>query len=167
MNYTGLDSIHEILRFIPSGDNALRHRVAAALKNELGEAGHSLWNEWRDGRGDDEAKDVWRSIKPYRTGGITIKTLFYLAQQNGWRPSNTHKEIDLSSLRSQVRLEAEAERDRLQVERWQQQKARLIDLWEKTEPITSNNPAGVYLLNRGLNVPNNAMALRYTPDLVT
>lgn len=163
-DYTDIESIRAALSSIPTGDNAHRQRIAAALKSELGEAGHSLWDEWRAGRGDDEAKDVWRSIKPHRTNGITIKTLFYLAIQNGWKPSNDYKETDLSSLRAQAQRET-AESERLQQAQWQQQKPRLISLWDKAQPITDSAPAGRYLLNRGLNVPNNAMALRYIPEL--
>src|SRR5690606_34486275 len=122
------------------------------------------WDEWRAGRGDDEAKDVWRSIKPHRTNGITIRTLFYLARQNGWKPSNDHKEIDFSSLRAQAQRKA-AESERLEQAQWQQQKPRLLSLWDKAQPITGGDPVGRYLLNRGLNVPNDAMALRYIPEL--
>lgn len=163
-DYTDIESIRAALSSIPTGDNAHRQRIAAALKSELGEAGRSLWDEWRAGRGDDEAKDVWRSIKPHRTNGITIKTLFYLAIQNGWKPSNDHKETDLSSLREQAQQEA-AESERLQQSQWQQQKPRLVSLWDKAQPITGSDPAGRYLLNRGLSVPNDAMALRYIPEL--
>lgn len=164
MNYIEPGSIRELLTYIPSGDNAHRQRIGSALKSELGEAGRPLWDEWRAGRGDDEAKDVWRSIKPHRTNGITIKTLFYLAIQNGWKPSNDHKETDFSSLRARAQREA-AESERLQQEQWQQQKPRLLSLWDKAQPITGSDPAGRYLLNRGLSVPNDAMALRYIPEL--
>lgn len=74
-----IDRIREALQFIPVGGHDQRFRVGCMLKSELGEAGRSLWDEWRGDRGDDEAASVWTSIS--ETGELTIGTLFYEAKE--------------------------------------------------------------------------------------
>ena len=75
--------IREALAFIPVGGHDERVRVAFMLKSELGDTGRDLWDEWRDGRGDDEDASVWKSAS--ETGLLTIGTLFHEAKANGWR----------------------------------------------------------------------------------
>jgi putative DNA primase/helicase len=81
-NYSDFDKAREALRFIPTGDHDHRFRIGASLKSGLGDAGRELWDEWRSGRGDDEANSTWRSIRT--DGGITLATLFYEARRNGY-----------------------------------------------------------------------------------
>ena len=64
--------IREALAFIPVGGHDERVRVAFMLKSELGDTGRDLWDEWRDGRGDDEDASVWKSAS--ETGLLTIGT---------------------------------------------------------------------------------------------
>jgi hypothetical protein len=56
-----IDRIREALQFNPVGGNRERWRVAAMIHSELGDAGRELWDEWRAGRGDDDALSTWRS----------------------------------------------------------------------------------------------------------
>ena len=78
-----IDRIREALQFIPVGGHDERVRVAFMLKSGLGESGRALWDEWCDGRGDDEAASVWKSAS--ETGPLQIGTLFHEAKANGWR----------------------------------------------------------------------------------
>ena len=85
--------IREALSYIPVGKHDDRIRIAFALKAELGEAGRPLWDEWRKGRGDDEANSVWRSAGA--DGSVTIGTVIHLAQENGWeRPTFQNRSSD-------------------------------------------------------------------------
>lgn len=77
-----IDRIREALQFVPVGGHDERVRVAFMLKSELGEGGRDLWDEWRDGRGDDEAASVWRSAS--ESGPLKIGTLIRDAKANGW-----------------------------------------------------------------------------------
>ncbi|MDA0823253.1 MAG: toprim domain-containing protein, partial [Proteobacteria bacterium] len=83
-----IDRIREALQFISTGGHDERFRIGCMVKSELGAAGRDLWDEWRDGRGDDEAASVWKSIS--ETGALKIGTLFHEAKANGWRDDGTY-----------------------------------------------------------------------------
>src|SRR4029077_15956138 len=74
------------LQAIPADDRDTYLRIGMAIKSEFGDPGFSLHRAWAM-RGvkfhDAEHRRTWASIAP--EGGITIATLFSLAQQNGWR----------------------------------------------------------------------------------
>lgn len=159
-----IDLIREALSYIPDGDNHQRLRIGAALKNCIGDAGRALWDEWRAGRGDDEANDVWKSIRQYRSGGITIKTLFWEARNNGWFPSCSKYKVDIQYWNDQARQKEEEARRTRQLE-WHKQKPALLSLWNSAQQITRTDAAGKYLLNRGLSLPGDDTALRYIPRI--
>lgn len=65
-------------------------RMGMAVKNALGDAGYSIWNNWSrqaESYKHGDAVSVWRSIKP--TGGITIASLFAEAAAWGWQGDAT------------------------------------------------------------------------------
>lgn len=68
-------------------------RVGMALKSELGDSeGFALFDAWsRNGQSYDEhaARDTWKSIKS--GGGVTIKTLFRMAIDAGWKPPQSQQ----------------------------------------------------------------------------
>jgi len=100
-----LDRIREALQFMPVGAHDERVRVAFMIKSELGDMGRDLWDEWRDGRGDDEAASVWKSASG--TGKLTIGTLFYEAKANGWRDDGMHQKPTPEELGERRRIAAE------------------------------------------------------------
>ena len=64
-----------------------RLQVGMALKDELGDRGRAIWDQWAAScpekfRDRDQDK-TWRS---FRRNGIGIGTLFHHAQQHGWSP---------------------------------------------------------------------------------
>lgn len=74
------------LSFIDPTDRETWLKTGMALKSGLGEAGFSIWDRWaQQSTKYDTACSAatWRSIQ--RHGGITIRTLFFLAKQGGWR----------------------------------------------------------------------------------
>jgi putative DNA primase/helicase len=100
-----MDRIGAALRFIAVGGHDKRVRVAFALKSELGEAGRELWDDWRDGRGDDEAASVWRSVN--ETGTLKIGTLFREAKANGWHDDAYFQKLAPEDLAERKRITAE------------------------------------------------------------
>jgi putative DNA primase/helicase len=100
-----LDRIREALQFIPVGAHDERVRVAFMIKSELGDLGRDLWDEWRDGRGDDEAASVWKSAS--ETGTLKIGTLFHEAKANGWRDDGTYQRPTPEEINEQRRIAAE------------------------------------------------------------
>jgi putative DNA primase/helicase len=99
------ERIREALGFIPVGKHDDRVRIAFALKSELGEDGRDLWDEWRAGRGDDEAASVWRSVTP--AGRVTAGTLFHEAKANGWRDDGAHQKPTPEVLAERRRMAAD------------------------------------------------------------
>lgn len=76
----------DALACIPPDDRDTWVRVGMSLKAELGDAGWSLWDAWSrqsDKYHADDARAVWRSIKP--DGGIGPGTMYALAKQHGWQ----------------------------------------------------------------------------------
>lgn len=99
------ERIRGALQFMPVGGHGERVRLACMVKSELGDTGRELWDEWRAGRGDDEAASVWKSIS--ETGKLTIGTLFYEARANGWRDDGTHPKPTPGELAERKRIAAE------------------------------------------------------------
>jgi putative DNA primase/helicase len=100
-----LERIREALQFMPVGAHDERVRVAFMVKSELGDLGRDLWDEWRNGRGDDEAATVWKSAS--EGGKLTIGTLFYEAKANGWRDDGMHQKPTPEDLAERNRIAAE------------------------------------------------------------
>lgn len=82
---TSVDDIDRALRFIRSEDRDIWVRVGMAIKPELGDNGYRVWDYWSQGASryqERAAQLAWRSFK---SGRITIATLFHLARQYGYR----------------------------------------------------------------------------------
>ncbi len=81
--------ISDALSHIPADvDHDTWVRVGMALKSELGDSGFDSFDAWSrtaDSYVEQDAKDCWKSIKN-PDGGITIKTLFALAGEHGYKP---------------------------------------------------------------------------------
>jgi putative DNA primase/helicase len=100
-----IERIREALQFMPVGAHDERVRVAFMVKSELGDMGRDLWDEWRNGRGDDEAASVWKSAS--ETGKLTIGTLFYEAKASGWRDDGMHQKPTSEEFAERRRVAAE------------------------------------------------------------
>lgn len=76
------------LEKIPANDRSIWVTGGMALKNEFGEAGLAMFKDWsaKSPKYDEaETERQWNSFK--RGGGITIKTLFWLAKQSSAIPN--------------------------------------------------------------------------------
>src|SRR6516164_9807928 len=79
------DVVRDALRYIPNDDREIWRNVGIALNDAYGDAGRGVWAEWSASSTKYNTADQeknWRSFTP--GGGITIGTLFYLAQQHGY-----------------------------------------------------------------------------------
>ncbi|AGA90542.1 Primase C terminal 2 (PriCT-2) [Thioflavicoccus mobilis 8321] len=90
------ETIRDALNHIPADSRDLWLRMGMAVRSELGDAGHDVWDSWSrtsNRYNERDARDVWRSIKP--NGGIGIGTLFAKAKEHGWQGTgrNNHKAV--------------------------------------------------------------------------
>jgi len=84
--------VRDALRYIPNDNRQIWCNVGMALSDAFGDAGREVWAEWSASSAKYDAADQeknWHSFAP--GGGITIRTLFHLAQQHGWQ-NNHHAE---------------------------------------------------------------------------
>lgn len=82
----GMSDIRAAIYSIPAHDRETWVEVGMAVKSALGDDGFALWDSWSqtsDRYNKMSARSVWRSIKPH--GGITVRTLFKLARDYGYR----------------------------------------------------------------------------------
>ena len=71
-----IDDIRSALSYIDSHDRDTWWQVGAAVKDELGENGYDLWDEWSqraDNYDNRAAKSTWKSLKP---GNFSIGTVW-------------------------------------------------------------------------------------------
>lgn len=127
------------------------YRIAAAIKHEYGEEGFDLFDSWS--RGHDryvasDSRDTWRSLRP--AGGITIGTLFHLAQQHGFdprqHPGSTISPEVAEKRRADRQANAEAEEKKRALSRGKAAASSLV-VWEKAKPARDDHP---YLMRKGL-----------------
>ncbi len=104
-----LEEFESALQEIPSDDRQTWLKVGMALKAELGEQGFQIWNEWSKSAGnyrEPDALAVWKSIK---TGKTTIKTLFGLAHDAGWKWTGKQRQLSHAELEQRAKARAELE----------------------------------------------------------
>jgi len=81
------ERIADALRAIPADDREIWLQVGMALRDELGDGGRSIWDNWSatcpDKFKDRDQDKTWRS---FRRNGISIGTLFHHAKRHGWSP---------------------------------------------------------------------------------
>lgn len=96
MDALSIETIQEALTYIPADDRETWYKMAMAVKSELGESGFDVWDGWSrvgEGYNQNDARDVWKSVKPHKSGGgVTIGTLIHEAKLRGFRIGAGHKE---------------------------------------------------------------------------
>lgn len=173
---TTLDDVRNALAFInPDLPRDEWARVGMAIKSQFDE--FELFDEWSSGGGNYNkiaCRDTWKSIKP--GGGITIKTLFKMAVDEGWRPEK--KELsDADRLRLRQEYECRkverAERDReerLHSKKLQKASAWAVqELWQKhlTDSGKSDYLVKKRVGNHGLAFPKYAVLMVTDADAAT
>lgn len=153
------EEIQSALSYVDSRDRDTWFEVGAALKDELGEEGFTLWDNWSqtaENYNARDAKSVWKSIKP---GHIRIGSLFHFARANGYTPSKpyvppTPEEQARRAAEAQARQQAE------ELERKQKQaaaKATAQSIWNRSRPADPKHP---YLAAKGITDTQSIAGLR-------
>ncbi|WP_025096566.1 DUF927 domain-containing protein [Burkholderia sp. A1] len=135
------DRIKAALSHIPADDREVWVQMGMAIKSELGEAGFDFWDDWSraaSSYSESNAKSVWKS---FRSGGITIASLFKRAVEHGYRESEPTTPLSAEE-RDQRRIEREREataaaeaHQRTQTEA----AAKARDLWEKAGTVHADH----------------------------
>lgn len=118
------ERIRDALQFLEVNDREVWIMAGMAIKDELGEDGFDLWDQWsQDGKTYkvSAALSSWRSFKG---AGVSVASLFHEAWANGWRPAvdgevrkETEQQLAERRLAREARLTAEGqERDKAQQE---------------------------------------------------
>lgn len=79
------DECWSMLLAIPAENREDWVKVAMALESHLGDDGFSIFDAWSQSGSNYNSKAVRYTWRSCRGSGVTIATLRYLAQQNGWR----------------------------------------------------------------------------------
>ncbi len=82
--------VRSALAFISADcSRAVWLRVACAIKNALGEAGYPVFIQWSETCPEkfdaDAARNLWDSLEASKPGGVTVATLFRMAEERGWK----------------------------------------------------------------------------------
>lgn len=144
------DNIRNALTYIDPNDRETWLRIGAAVKDELGEDGFEMWDNWSrqaSNYNESDAKSVWKSLKQ---GHIHIGTLFYHARANGYRPEKPYTPPSAEELAK--RAQEAQEKQRAEAERIAQAHAKAektaYGIWKNTQPADPNH---AYAQNKGLN----------------
>ncbi|HHK5990445.1 TPA: LPD7 domain-containing protein [Neisseria subflava] len=154
-----IDDIRSALSYIDSHDRDTWWQVGAAVKDELGENGYDLWDEWSqraDNYDNRAAKSTWKSLKP---GSFSIGTVWKLARQNGWQPAKPYTPPSVEE-QAWRKAESEARRQVAEQERQQTQqrvKGTAQKIWNSSRPASLSHP---YLAAKGITNPDAIAGLR-------
>lgn len=152
--YSEREKIEAALQFVSSEDRETWVEVAMAIKSELGEEGHAIWDAW-SARSDSykpaSAKAVWRSANATR---INIGKLYSLAKQQGFDPKEYRTSMPDPMLMQQ-RKDAAEERARAQAAEEAAKHARAA---QKAEDVlkssTEAKPDHPYVVRKGIGSAN-------------
>jgi hypothetical protein len=83
--------IRDALYSINADDRDLWLQCGMAIKDHFGDSGRSLWDDWSQQSDKYNERDQDRTWKSFKRNGIGIGTLFYHAQQTGWRDERIYQ----------------------------------------------------------------------------
>ncbi len=136
------DDVREALQFIsPNLQRDEWVKVGMAIKSEFGDAGFDLFNDWsKDGDNYNEAgvRSTWRSIKA--GGGVTIKTLFKLARDGGYRSSANPAPRVIDPEESKQREEARQRQEKERQKQRSEGSRTSALLWSEGEATKPDHP---------------------------
>lgn len=129
------DAIRTALSFVPSHDREVWLNMGMAVQSELGDAGFDIWDEWssQDATYNPRATNaVWKGFDT--GGGIGIGTLYFEAQQHGFKFDGTIQQQapDPAKLAERQRQQRKAEAARHA--KADQAAKQSIIIWNKAQP---------------------------------
>jgi putative DNA primase/helicase len=140
-----VERIQNALHFIPASpdDCDTWTKMGMVIKSELDDSGFDLWNDWSEpaqSYNENDARDVWRSIKP--RGGVTIGTLFHEAKACGWRDDSVYQLPPPESLAERQRVSsglADKDQEGILMER-QEAAAKAEAILKEAAPAKADHP---------------------------
>lgn len=105
---TEVERISSALQFVDPSDRETWLRMGMSIKSELADTGFELWEAWSqqaESFNVKDAQDVWKSIRT--DGKVSIGTLFYMAQENGWRGDGRYQKPTPEEMAERKRIAAE------------------------------------------------------------
>ena len=101
------------LQFISPVEREVWVSMGMALQSEFGDAARDIWMDWSrqaDSFNEISARSVWKS---FRGTGVTLRSLFHEARQNGWRDEGfqkpTQEQIDAQRRAAEERMSREGQ----------------------------------------------------------
>ena len=104
-----VERIREALQFIDPSDRDTWVKMGFAIKDELGDDGFDIWNDWSQQAASYDyqaARAVWKSAGS--TGAVKVGTLFHAAKANGWQHDGVFRQATQEVLVQRRRVAAEA-----------------------------------------------------------
>ncbi|SBQ22139.1 PriCT-2 domain-containing protein [Neisseria gonorrhoeae] len=151
------NEIRNALNHLDANDRDFWVKMGAAVKDELGEDGFELWDEWSrhsENYKSNDAKAVWKSLKQ---GHIHIGTLFYHARENGYHPNKPYTPPSAEELAK--RAAETQEKQRAEAERIAQAHAKAekaaYGIWKNASPADPNH---AYAQTKGLGLNTDVMS---------
>jgi hypothetical protein len=77
-------AIEKMLAYIPSDDRDDWLMVAMGVKDELGDAGFSIWDRWSRSSSKYDEKDSIKTWESLKGSGVSFGSVVYMAQKNGY-----------------------------------------------------------------------------------
>ncbi|MDO4226207.1 LPD7 domain-containing protein [Neisseria sp.] len=143
------DEIRNALSYIDSHDRDTWIQVGAALKDEMGDDGFNLWDNWSQSADNYNARDAKTAWKSFKSGRVHISTLFYHARQNGYTPAKPYTPPSPEQ-RAARAAELEARRreeEKAQAEAQAKAKETARGIWNRSAPARTDHP---YLIAKGI-----------------
>lgn len=146
-----IERIRAALSYLDAGDRDTWVRAAMCIKDELGDAGFEVWDNWGADYSQykaSAAKAVWKSVKA--NGKLKINTLIFEAKNNGWKDTSerkkwTKEERDAYEARAKARREAAEEEERIA---HANAALRANEIWNSAKPVIDDQH--YYLAKKGV-----------------
>lgn len=151
------NEIRNALNHLDANDRDFWVKIGAAVKDELGEDGFELWDEWSrhsENYKSNDAKAVWKSLKQ---GHIHIGTLFYHARKNGYRPNKPYtppSAEELAKRAAETQKKQRAETERIAQAHAKAEKT-AYGIWKNASPADPNH---AYARTKGLGINTDVLS---------
>ena len=139
----------EALGHIDPVDREIWIRMGMALQDEFGAAGFDPWNRWSAQAPNYKARDALAAWRGFRTGRVTIASLYWLAKQNGWAPDSDplYKDPQVVARRRREhreREQREAQRKRREADRAAKEVTSIVSAseWKEHEYLAAKGFPG-------------------------
>ncbi|WP_066570549.1 LPD7 domain-containing protein, partial [Snodgrassella sp. CFCC 13594] len=147
-----IDDIRFALSYVDPQERDMWVKMGAALKDELGNDGFDVWDQWSQQSSNyqpRDTKDVWKSLKP---GNVRIGSLFYEARQSGYKPNKPYTPPSAEELAKREREAQKRQQDEAVATQKAQEKAQRTanTIWRNNGQASPQHP---YLVSKGITDP--------------